>query len=127
MNAARRAIATLELLLIFPGALFMLALFLREVQPLPFEPAQTAGHIVDWYAARRVVGLQIFLIGLPFAAFVIGCASVFRGWRADAQLRQAALQTVSAIRAHFASVLIACATLVAAGILAIVALHLITD
>jgi hypothetical protein len=127
MSTIRRCIATIELLLIFPGALFMLALFLREVQPPPFEPAQTARHIVDWYAARPRVGLQIFLMALPFAAFVIGCTSVFRGWRTDAQLRDAAHQTVNAIRAHLASLVIAAATLIAGGILAVVFMHLITD
>ena len=39
MHALKRSIAALELLLIFPASLFMLALFLREVQPAPYEPA----------------------------------------------------------------------------------------
>jgi hypothetical protein len=127
MHTIRRSIATLELLLIFPASLFMLALFMRNVQPAAYEPARTAGHIVDWFAARPHIGLDLSLIVLPFSALVIGSAVVIRAWRADAQLRQSVRQTLALVRAHFSSLLIAAATLLAAGILAIVALHMITD
>ena len=127
MSTIRRSIAVLELLLIFPASLFMLALFLRNVQPAAYEPARTAGHIVDWFAAQPHIGLHLSLIALPLSAFVLGCAAVIRAWRTDAQLRQSALQTVAAIRANFASLVIAAATVVAGAILAIVALHVITD
>ena len=72
-------------------------------------------------------GLDVFLIAMPLTAFVIGCASVLRSWRGDAELRQAALRTLAAARAHLATLLIAGATLVAGSVLAIVALHVITD
>jgi hypothetical protein len=127
MHAIKRTIATLELLLVFPGALFMTALFVRNIQPPQYEPAQTASRLVDWFAASPPLGLDVFLIALPFAAFVIGCATVVRGWRSDAQFRQATLQTFAAVRAHFSALLIALATLAAGGILAIVALHMVTD
>ena len=122
-----RYIAALEVLFVFPASLFMLALFLREIQPPQYEPAQTARRIVDWYSARPHLGLHLFLIALPFAALVIGSATVLRSWRSDAQLRQAALQTLTTVRAHFAALLILLATLLAGAILAIVALHIITD
>ena len=54
----KRSIATLEILLVFPATLFMIALFLRNVQPAPYEPAQTACHLVDWFAARPHIGRQ---------------------------------------------------------------------
>jgi hypothetical protein len=127
MKAIQRYIATLELLLIFPASLFMLSLFARNIQPAPYEPAQTARRLVDWFAARPFLALDIFLITLPFAALVIGCLTVLRNWRTDAQLRQAARQTLAAARAHLSALVIAGATLVAGGILAIVALHAITD
>jgi hypothetical protein len=127
MNTIKRTIATLELLLVFPAVLFMTALFVRDIQPPTYEPAQTARRVVDWFSARPFLGLDIFLIALPFAVFVIGCATVLRSWRSDAQLREAALQTLAAIRAHLAALVIFGATLVAGGILAIVALHVITD
>ena len=127
MHTTRRYIATLELLLVFPASLFMLALFVRNIQPAPYEPAQTARRLVDWFSARPFLALDIFLIALPFAAFVIGCATFLRGWRADAQLRHATLQTLAAVRTNLAIVVIALATLLAGSILAIVALHVITD
>jgi len=122
MNTIKRAIATIELLLVFPAALFLTALFLREVQPL----AQT-GRLVDWFSHHMVLGLYIFLIGMPLAAFVVGCATVLRSWRRDAELRLAALRTLAVVRPHLALLLIAGATLIAGGILAIVALHMITE
>ena len=45
----------------------------------------------------------------------------------EAELRQTARQTLAAIRTHLATLLLAVATLMAAGILAIVALHVLTD
>jgi hypothetical protein len=127
MKKIGRAIALLELLLVFPAALFMTALFVRNCQPPPYEPAQTARRLVDWYAARPFLCLDIFLIAMPLLAFVIGGATVLRHWRNNAELRQAAREALLVLRAHMASVLIAAATLLAGGILAIVALHLITD
>lgn len=123
----KRSLAAIEILLILPATLFMLALFLRNVQPAPYEPAQTARHVVDWFAARPHIGLQIFLIAFTFAAVLIGAAATLRIWRNDQQLRRTAADTVATLRAHASFVLIAIATLVAGGILSIVALHIITD
>ena len=127
MNTIKRTIAATELLLVFPAALFMTALFVRELQPAQYEPAHTAQRLVEWFSARPHLGLDLFLIALPFAAFVIGCATVLRSWRSDAELRQAALETLAAVRAYLATLLIAGATLMAGGILAVVAVHSITD
>jgi hypothetical protein len=126
MKTFRRALATLEALLIFPAALFMAALFVRNLQPQQFEPAHTAQRIVDWYAARTHVGLWLFLIGFPLAVLVIGCVTLVRNWRSDAALRQAARECAGAIRRHFAVLIVAVATSASAVILGIVALHLIT-
>ena len=127
MNTIKRTIVAAELLLIFPAALFMTALFVRNLQPAQYEPAHTARRLVEWFSARPLLGLDVFLVALPLAAFVIGCATVLRSWRSDAELRQAALETLAPVRAHLATLLIAGATLMAGGILAIVALHMITD
>jgi hypothetical protein len=123
----KRTLAATELLLIFPAVLFMTALFFRNVQPEQFEPAHSAGQIVMWYAARPHIGLWVFLMGLPFAVLVIGCGTLLRGWAEDAELRQAGLQTFAAVRAHFATLLVAAATVTSALVLAIVALHSLTD
>lgn len=127
MNTIKRTIATTELLLVFPAALFMTALLVRNLQPAQYEPARSAHRVVDWFAARPRLGLEVLLIALPFAALLIGGATVLRSWRRDAELRQAALAMLAAVRGHQATLLIAGATLTAGGILAIVALHVITD
>jgi hypothetical protein len=119
--------AATEILLILPATLFMLALFLRNVQPAPYEPAQTARHLVDWFAARPHIGLQLFLIAFPFAAALLGAAATLRIWRSDQQLRQIASHTLATLRDHVWFLLIAAATVVAGAILGIVALHIITD
>ena len=128
MNIFKRAIAATELLLIFPAALFMMALFVRNLQPLQYEPARTAQRIVDWYAVRPRIGLWGLLIALPLAVLLTGCSTLLRNWSGEAQLRQAVWQTLALIKkAHLATLLIAGATLTAGGILAIVALHMLTD
>ena len=127
MKALRRALATVELMLIFPAALFMSALFVRNLQPQQYEPARTAERIVVWYAARTHLGLWLFLIAFPLAVLVIGCVSLVRSWRADPALRTVALECAAAIRRHCAVLVVALATATSAGILGIVALHLITD
>ena len=127
MNIVKRAIAASELLLIFPAALFMTALFVRNLQPQEYEPAHTAQRIVDWYAVRPRTGLWGLLIALPLAVLLTGGGTLLRSWSREVQLRQAAWQTLAAIRAHLATLLIAGATLTAGGILAIVALHMVTD
>jgi hypothetical protein len=123
----KRTIATAELLLVFPAVLFMTALFVRNLQPQQYEPAHTAQQIVTWYAARPRVALWGFLIALPLAVLAAGCGTLLRGWSNDAELRQAARRTLADVRAHLAMLLVAGATLAAGGILAIVALHLLTD
>ncbi len=123
----KRVVAVTELLLIFPAALFMTALFVRNLQPLQYEPARTAQRIVTWYALRPRVGLWGLLIALPLAVLVTGCLTLLRCWRDDAELRQAARHALAAIRRHMVTLLVAAATVTAGCILAIVALHVLTD
>jgi hypothetical protein len=127
MNSIQRLIATAEMCLVFPAALFMTSLFLRELQPAQYEPARTARRLVDWFSARPFLGLDILLIALPLTALVVGSTAVVRSWRTDASLRRAVLGTLVLVRSHLATLLIAGTTLMAGGILAIVAMHMITD
>ena len=122
MKTIKQSFAIIELLLIFPAALFMIALFLREVQPL----AQT-GLLVEWFSHHVVLGLDVFLIAMPLTAFIVGSTIVLRNWRSDVEFRRATLEIFSTVRAHVASILIAGATLMAGGILVIVAMHMITE
>lgn len=127
MRLIKYTIATAELLLIFPSALFMTALFVRNLQPPQYEPAHSAQQIVAWYAMRPRIGLWGLLIALPFAVLVTGCGTLWRRWNDEVELRQATLHTLATFRTHLPMLLIAGATLAAWGILAIVALHLLTD
>lgn len=127
MHMIKRAIAATELVLIFPAALFMTALFGRGLQPQQYEPAHTFARIVDWYAARPRIGLWVLLIALPLAVLFTGCGTLLRSWSREPELRQAMRQTLIALRAHLATLWIAAATLAAGGFLAIVALHVLTD
>ena len=123
----KRSIATIELILILPASLFMFSLFLRNVQPEPYQPAQTARLIVNWFTAQPHIGLQLFLISFPFLAFILGASTILRNWNSDPNLRQLASTTFAALRAQASFLLITAATVLAAAILSIVALHLLTD
>src|SRR5215472_11741792 len=122
MRVIKQTLAIVELILVLPAALFMTALFLREVQPA----AQT-GRLVEWFSHHLVIGLYVFLVAMPLAAFTVGCGMVLRSWRGDAHFRRAASEMLTIARANAASLLIAGATLMAGGILAIVAMHMITE
>ncbi len=127
MKTIQRSLAALELLLVFPAVLFMTSLVARSIQPRQYEPARTAQRIVDWYASSTHVGLWILLIALPLAVLVIGSTTLLREWRRNQALRTATLESISIVRAHASALLIAGATAVAGGILAIVGLHVLTD
>lgn len=127
MRSPKYEIAAVEMLLMFPATLFMAALFLRNVQPLEFEPAHTAQQIVTWYAGRPRIGLWGFSIAFPITALIIGCATLVRKWIDDSELRRAAVSTLIVIRSYLATLVVAGATVAAAGVLAIVALHVLTD
>lgn len=128
MKSSKRAIAAAELVLLFPAALFMTSLFLREIQPQHFEPAHSANLIVNWYATGPVwFTLWMLLMAMPLAVFIMGAATLVRSWNSDADLRHASRQVLSTIRSHLATLLIAAATLTAGGVLMIIALHTITD
>jgi hypothetical protein len=121
MHTVRRAIATTEVLLILPAALFIAALVVRTLQPLEGEPARTAERIVMWYADRQWT-LWILLIALPLTVLVTGCATLMP------TLKQSdTRQTLAAIGAHPATLLVAAATLTAGVFLVIVALHMLAN
>ena len=127
MKSLKSLIAVAELLLILPALLFMTALFVRNIEPQQYEPARTAEQIVTWYAERPRLGLWVLLIALPFAVLAIGCGTLLRSWLSDVELQTATRQTFTAFRRHLATVLVATATFAAGAILAIVAVHVLTD
>jgi hypothetical protein len=121
-----RLIATLQAGLLFPAALFMAALVVRELRPLQYQPARSAHQLVMWYAGR-VWTLWILLLALPLTVLGIGCATLFRNWNHEMALAQNVRQSLAAVRANIASLLVAATTLAAAGILVIVVLHMLAD
>lgn len=127
MKTAPRFIAALELLLVFPAVLFMTSLFARSIQPVEYEPAHTAARIVDWYASSTRVGLWVCLMALPFAVLVIGSVALIRRWRGDEEMRDATLKMLALVRSRASILLVAAATCAAGCILAIVAVHVLTD
>jgi hypothetical protein len=122
MGANKRAIAAVELILIAPAALFMISLFLREVQPL----AQT-GRVVDWFTHHLVLGLYVALFSMPLAAFIGGCTVLLRSWGNDPQFRANTSKLLLAAKDQWTTLLVTAATVSAAGILFVVALHMLTE
>ena len=114
MRTQPRVIAALELMLISPAALFMTALVVRRLRPLQYEPAHTAQRIVMWYSGQMWT-LWVLLLALPFTALVTGCAMLLNRWNRDVELPNNARRSLAAT------------SLTAAGILAIVILHMLAN
>lgn len=117
----------IDVLLIIPAVLFMTALFMRNVQPQEYEPAHSAQQIVLWYASQPRIGLWLLLMSLPAAALAIGGTIVVRKWHTDVALRKATRAVASMARSHLTTLILAATSLTAAGVLGIVALHVLTD
>ncbi len=116
----------MELVLISPAALFMIALTLRHLQPLQYEPAHSAQQLVMWYAVRMWT-LWVLLFGLPLIALVVGCSELMRDWNRDTVVPLKSQKPLVMARAHLASRLIATTTLISGVILAIVVLHVLAN
>ena len=116
-------LATAELLLVLPASIFMAALFGRSIQPVQYQPAHLAQQIVDWYSARPHTGLWLFLMALPLAALALGAVSLRRAWTTDPELRKA----VVTLRSQLPAFVIVSAMVASGLILAVVALHVMTD
>src|SRR3984893_18817314 len=101
-----RIIAVMELVLIFPAALFMTALALRNLEPLQYEPAHSAQQLVMWYAGRMWT-LWVLLFGLPFTVLVSGCAELLHRRNRDMVLPLTARQSLVMVRAPLATLFIA--------------------
>ena len=121
-----RVIAVSGVVLIFPAALFMTALALRNLHSLQFEPARSAQQLVMWYAGRMWT-LWVLLLGLPFIALVSGCAELLRNWKRDISVSLTSQTSLTMARAHLASLFIAATTLIAGAILVIVVLHVLAN
>jgi len=127
MKTMTRSIAAFEILFVFPAVLFMTSLVVRSIQPTQYEPAKTAARLIDWFSHHLLLGLYVSLIAMPLMAIALGGLVVLRRWRSDSGLRSDIYGAAAAVRRHLAVLLITGATFTAGTILAIVALHMITD
>ena len=121
-----RLIAACELVLLFPAALFMTALVVRELQPLQYQPAHAAQQLVMWYAGRTWT-LWVLLVALPLTVLVTGGVTLLRNWSRDVAPPHTAWPSMAMMRAHLATLFVAAETLAAGGILAFVLLHMLAN
>jgi hypothetical protein len=126
MRTPTRLLAATELALLFPAALFMTALVVRELRPQQLEPARTAQLIVMWYAGRMWT-LWLLLVSLPLAALVTGGAALLRSRSRDGELVRTVGQSLGLMRVPLATLLVATTTLTAGGILVLVTLHVLAN
>jgi hypothetical protein len=118
-----RIIACLQPVLIFPAALFMASLVVRNFGPPQYEPAHTAQQIVMWYAGRLWT-LWVLLFTLPCIVLVIGCVAL-RTRNRDTE-QHSAPGSVASTRPHWLVRLLYVTTVASAGVLAIVVFHVLT-
>jgi hypothetical protein len=119
-----RITALSQLVLIFPAALFMASLVVRNFGPPQYEPAHAAQQIVMWYA-ERLWTLWVLLFALPSVALVSGCMTLRARNRGTEQ--QGTQRSPASTHPHWLVHFISVITAASAGILAIVILHVLTN
>jgi hypothetical protein len=124
MSFTNDVIAGMALVLVAPAILFVMALSLRQWEAFDGEPARMAERVVQWYAAHPQFALWVLLLFLPLTAFVLGSSALLRTWGDNPQLRDYAWRALALIPEHQPAFLIAVATVVSAGVLAMMARHL---
>ena len=118
-----RIFALLQLTLIFPAALFMVSLIVRNLGGQQYEPAHAAQQIVMWYAGRMWT-LWVLLFALPCMVLFSGC--VVLRTRIRATERNNTQQLLTPSRPHWPLRLVSFTTVASAGVLAIVGFHVLT-
>jgi hypothetical protein len=118
-----RIIALLQLALIFPAALFMASLVVRNFGPLKYEPAHAAQQIVMWYAGRLWT-LRVLLFALPCMVLFMGCVALRTRNPGTEQLNKQ--WSLASSRQLWPVRLLTVTTFASVGILAIVGFHVLT-
>jgi hypothetical protein len=109
-------VAAAQAVLILPSLLFMGALAVRYLHVAPFGLSETAQQIVMWYAARMWT-LWIFLLALPLAVLAAGCFTLLLSGKSGGTEEKSRLPAMA----------VTAETLMSAGILAIVVLHMLAN
>lgn len=125
MSLTNDVIAAGTLALVGPAVLFVAALFLRQMPPPESQPARIADRIVRWYAAHPQLALWVLLLLLPLSAFLLGSVALMRTWGDNPTLQYWAWRALSEIPEHWPALSIGGATLLAAGLLAMIMSHLV--
>lgn len=122
------AVAAAETLLVLPAAALLAASVIRFLQPPGREPAHTIGLLAEWGLGHATpLSASILLIAMPLTALVTGTVVLYRRWMADEQLRTDAHALGALARRQAVAGILLAGALVAAGILAAVVVHVITD
>ena len=124
MSFTNDVIAAWALALVGPALLFVAALLLRQVPPPESQLARTADRIVKWYAAHPQFALWVLLLLLPVSTFLLGTAALMRTWDNNPELQYYTWRALAEIPEHWPALSIGGATLVAAGVLAMITGHL---
>ena len=115
-------IAFIELVLILPAGLFLIAVLVRHTGPLAY-PAQ---QIVIWYATRFWT-LWVLMFALPLVALLMGGGTLLWKLNAQAGEQQTTSRQFAAVRKSMPQLIIALSTLAAVTILAVVAVHVLAN
>jgi hypothetical protein len=124
MSLTNDVIAAWAVALVGPAVLFVAALLIRQVPPPESQPARTADRIVRWYAAHPQFALWVLLFLLPMSTFLLGSAALMRTWDDNPKLQYYTWRAVAEIPEHWPALSIGGATLLAAGVLAMITGHL---
>jgi cytochrome b561 len=124
MSLTNDVIAAWALALVGPAVLFVAALVIRQVTPPESQPARTADRIVKWYAAHPQFALWVLLLLLPISTFLLGSAALMRTWDNNPKLQYYTWRALAEIPEHWPALSIGGATLLAAGVLAMITGHL---
>jgi hypothetical protein len=124
MALTNDVIAAWAFALVGPAVLFVAALLIRQVPPSESQPARTADRIVRWYAAHPQLALWVLLLLLPLSAFLLGSVALLRTWDNNPELQYYTWRALAEIPEHWPALSIGGATLLAAGVLAMITTHL---
>jgi ABC-type Fe3+ transport system permease subunit len=127
MSATNHEIAVWSLALILPAVLFVVALSLRQRPLVGGVPARAAERIVTWYAEHPQLGLWLLLVLLPLSALILSSSSLLRTWNENPRLQDVTWRALAAIPAHLPAVSLGAITVVAAGVLGLITLHLMRE
>ena len=117
-------VAAWTLVAVSPSVLFVAALFLRQSLRPGTPPARSADRIVKWYAAHPQFALWVLLLLLPMSTFLLGSTTLMRTWDNNPRLQYYTWRTLAEMPEHWPALSIGVATLLAAGVLAMITGHL---